>query len=130
MSYIQSQRGKFDSHIEVDGKFYFNASIMKQCFEEHLTSTKRLRKVTGLLKYLISPSDNVQNVDNIVLLSDTVIVKINGALRIAVIKEIIRGKSKLKRATPDKTKKDKKGKNETSCSWSVVSAIIGLCNCY
>ena len=35
------------------------------------------------------------------LLGDTVIVKINGALRIAVIEEIIRGKSKLKRATPE-----------------------------
>ena len=35
------------------------------------------------------------------LLGDTVIVKINGDLRIAVIKEIIRGKSKLNRATPE-----------------------------
>ena len=74
---------------------------MKQSFEEHLTSTDRLRKVAGLSKYLISPSDNVQNVDNIVLLVDTVIAKINGALRIDVIESIIRGKSKLKRATPE-----------------------------
>ena len=95
VSYIQSQRGKLDTHIEVDGKLYFKASILKQCFEDHLTSTDRLRK------YVISPSDNVQNVDNIVLLGDTVLVKINGDLRIAVIKEIIRGKSKLKRATPE-----------------------------
>ena len=93
MSYIQSQRGKFDTQIEVDGKFYFEASIMKQCFEEHLTTTDRLRK------YVI-PSDNVQK-DNIVLLDDTVIVKITGDLRIAVMKEIIRGKSKFKRATPE-----------------------------
>ena len=35
------------------------------------------------------------------LLGDTVIVKINGVLRIAVIKEIIRGKYKLERATPE-----------------------------
>ena len=94
MSYIQSQRGKFDTQIEVDGKFYFKASITKQCLEEHLTSTDRLIKVAGLSKCSISPSDNVQNVNNIVLLGDTVIVKINSALRTAVIKEIIRGKSK------------------------------------
>ena len=95
MSYIQSQRGKFDSQIEFDEKFYYKTSIIKQYFEEHLTSTDRLRK------YVISPSNNVQNVDNIVLLGDTVLVKINGDLRIAVIKEIIRGKSKLNRATPE-----------------------------
>ena len=52
--------------------------VLKQCFEEHLTTTDRLRK------YVI-PSDNVQK-DNIVLLDDTVIVKINGDLRIAVMK--------------------------------------------
>ena len=52
MSYIQSHRGKFDTQIEVDGKFYSKASIMKQCFEEHLTSTNKLRKVAGLSKYL------------------------------------------------------------------------------
>ena len=46
------------------------ASIMKQSFE--------VRKVAGLSKYLISSSDNVQNVDNIVLLGDTDIVKLNG----------------------------------------------------
>ena len=80
MSYITSQRRKFDNQNEVDGKFYFKAYIMKQCFEEHLTLIERLKKVAGLSEYLISPSDNVQNVDNI----DTVIVKINGALRIAV----------------------------------------------
>ena len=78
----------------------FQASIMKQSFEEHLTSTDRLRKVAGLSKYLFSPSDNVQNVDNIVLLVDTVIIKINGALRIDIIESIIRGKCNLKRATP------------------------------
>ena len=61
-------------------KFYFKASIMKQCFEEHLTSTDRLRK------YVISPSGNVQNVDNSVLLGVTVIVKINGDFRKAVMK--------------------------------------------
>ena len=33
--------------------------------------------------------------------TENVIVKINGDLRISVIKEIIRGKSKLKRATPE-----------------------------
>ena len=82
VSYNQSQRGKFDTQIEVDGMFYLKASIVKQFFEEHLTSTDRLRSVAGLSKYLISPSNNVQNDDNIVLLGDTVIVKINGALRI------------------------------------------------
>ena len=35
------------------------------------------------------------------MLGDIVIIKINGDLIIAVIKEIIRGKSKLKRATPE-----------------------------
>ena len=81
-------------------KFYLKASIVKQCFEERLTSTDRSRKVAGLSKYLISPSGNVQNVDNIVLLGDTVNININGALKIAVMKEIIRGKSKLKMVTP------------------------------
>ena len=70
VSYIQSQLGKFDTQIEVDDKIYFKASIIKQCFDEHLTSTDRLRKVAGLSKYLISHSDNVQNVENIVLLGD------------------------------------------------------------
>ena len=32
VSYIQSKRGKFDTQIAVDGKFYFKASFVKQCF--------------------------------------------------------------------------------------------------
>ena len=43
MSFIQSQREKFDTQIEVYGKFYFKVSIIKQCFEEHLTSPDRLK---------------------------------------------------------------------------------------
>ena len=82
--------------IEVDKKFYFKASIVKQCFEEHLTSTDRLIKVGGLSKYSTSSTGKVLNVDDIVLLDDTVIANINGALTIAVIKEIIRGTSKHK----------------------------------
>ena len=51
------------------------------------------------------------------VIGDTVIVKINGALRKAVIKEIIRGKSKLKRATSEELA-------HLSLSLKVVKTII------
>ena len=70
----------------------FNLKVKSSTPRSKLMGSFTLKHISGL--------SNVQNVD-IVLLGDTVIVKITGALRIAVIKEIIRGKSKLKRATPE-----------------------------
>ena len=85
VDYVEEPSGtKYDNQIQIEGEYFFKASVVRQLFDQSSASSDRLKRVQAMGKYMDEGKSDM-NLDNIVMLGDPILHKIS----VAVIKDII-----------------------------------------
>ena len=96
----QNRTVTYDPQVEVDGKYVYQATVVRSLFGSNPLSKDRLRRVQGLSKFTESERANV-SIDNSIMLGDPVLINVKNRLQIAQIKCIKKGNKKVKLLTTD-----------------------------
>ena len=78
IDYIQEPTKSHDAQIQVDGSWYFKASVVRQLFNGTSASNDRLKRVVGLSKY--HDQTSTQNIENVIMQNDPILFNANMSL--------------------------------------------------
>lgn len=94
MDYIDepSSRTKHDNQIEIDGEFYFKASVVRQLFDQSAASNDRLKRVRAMSRYQDDEEQQKLWLDNVIMIGDPLLAD----NKISVITKIMKSNKKIK----------------------------------
>ena len=97
IDYVEAPSGKkYDNQVQINGEYYFKASVVRQLFDTSSGSKDRLRRVQAMGRYHDEPDQKIW-LDNVVMIGDPVLVD----NKITVILKITKSNKKLKTLNGD-----------------------------